>query len=156
MGIDYGVYIGPFLRCRFHMVKQDVIVRGCTKCRREPAFNGSAFCAWCGGAVGLVTKTESVPSVHEYTDCGIEEDTFAELNQEYADESIGVWLAGNLPNDPGRHVDPQDVGLQFTAKDMNPAADAVAFEARHADNIRKLLAKFDSVEVEWGCVVTAD
>lgn len=156
MGLDYTVFVGPFLRCKFHKVTKEKAYRGCSECSYESTDVKTKFCPSCGKGIVAKTKTVLKNSVRDYTDTGVQEDTFVELyGSMSSNPQLEHWLRTNLISGPGRSFDPTEThGLVFLINEINPQKEIEAFEKQYAEEIVALRKAYDSVVTEWGCVST--
>lgn len=155
MSIDYSIYIGPFLKCRYHFVDARVGTEWvCEKCgnkMNQPV----SFCSLCGGSMiakNKIGKRESVSYRQRVDAYAGSEDLFTRL---HSDSAIPEhWLGVNQRNVIGRQVsfDPHTGGLIFESADRE--AEMRTLSEVYRAVIERLAKIYDWVEVAWGVVVT--
>lgn len=60
MGVDYNVYVGPYIRLQNAKVNKTFSVRGCKKCKTYVSNDDVNFCAKCGAPLENYNKKVEV------------------------------------------------------------------------------------------------
>jgi len=104
MGVDYNVYLGPYLKCQNPDVDKQVTKLTCpnTSCAKHMQWRGhDPFCAKCGSQIVDVTTTQHKPRV-----CG--SSLLEELNEVFYapgtcyaqypfEDHVDVWIPNTKP-----------------------------------------------------------
>ena len=161
MGIDYNVYIGPYIKCVNSRADITEQWPGCPRCKYD--FSGK-FCTRCGTEKGTFEKTTNRAVVDEedvmnaFSAAGMEFydelchlDIDAEEDDEEAEDAD--HYTSNQQDGPGVSFDPKsDYGI--IADHVDAAADKTAMEehcGKHLAILRQVYGE-DKVTVEWGVI----
>ncbi|MFY4731214.1 hypothetical protein [Nitrospira sp. BLG_2] len=169
MGVDYHVYVGPVLVCKYH--QNDVVTKTTKQERRCPNNHKSdgAFCSKCGLPATTKTvereHTKKVKSVDSFYDImsegGFREDTFDDcwggLNcEEFVDSCDTLAPQVDKFNELlGRktNLDSRGFVLHFQGE-LNAKDEMKKCEEFFAKEIALLRSKYDSVTVDWMILTT--
>lgn len=158
MGVNYYLYVGPFVKCKQQTVERDVDLEGCAKCRRE---HTCSFCSKCGSERSTYTVKMKAKNV----DCGDIEEAFEQARLDYvafseidAEKPEGeLWLIPNLFEAPGRLCDAKD-DLVIEHDDIEPEDDMKTLEAMYPKHFNVLRDLYGSeyVTMSWGIITYAN
>ena len=152
MGIDYNVYVGPFIECIPTKVMRTEEHPGCPKCNRE---THGKFCSKCGTPIGILTKQVEDYLV-DYGDCeqafldaGLEEDDLYTIDH----DKPSVILVANSKGF-GHSIDPKyEFGLLID-EEIDAVAEKTKLSEMYAKHIEILKSLYgeDNVSVRWGII----
>lgn len=155
MGLDYHLYMGPYVECWVREEKREVDVYGCTNpsckehAKRDRWPNSDKkFCAACAAPWGASKKTiDHVPS--PYTVLGDDADSFVRLYSE-GEGDEAVYLGSNRRGDRQHHYDTRSDSLHQDMADIDQMTEMAGFEQAFSAEIEKLKEAYDDVTVRWG------
>lgn len=153
MSMDKIIYLGPFLVCKYHLVKDTRHDPGCPKCGKVRL--GKSFCETCGSRIESIEVKFERPSVENFNDVLGEDDVLRSLvgeGDEMAADRNEEWLAPNEGRNAPRRFGIGESGIQFDLP-QNIEPERTWFESAYAAEIDKLRKAYDLAEVRWGCVV---
>jgi hypothetical protein len=161
MGMSYTTYVGPFARCRYHMVDSSEKQWQCTKDGKHGRWisREEKFCRVCGSPmadVAVPTKIASVDHWEVFSKAGLDEDPMAEMHGEGAElgaKLLEHWYCANHNRKPPREfsIDGRDkCGLY--AADIDMAAEMEWLKTAFGMEISALMAAYDNVEITWGII----
>lgn len=163
MGIDYTVYVGPFLKCKNAKVDGERTIRTCTKpsCKqnkKESWDRDKKFCEECGSPIGdVVIKVKQ-----DKVDCdpSIVNDKLMIYRLDAKDaHGYDVWISNQYRQNRGKvrefSFDPKSDGEQYVEISIEMIRDEMQeFVQQFEKQIDKLTRLYgeDNVELKWGLI----
>lgn len=154
MGIDYNVYMGPYIECVPTKGARTEEYYGCPKCQGRTG-DGN-FCHSCGTRMGMLTKqvvsnlVNNGDRITAFESAGLDIDSLSEI---YADQP-NEWFTGNSRKAPGRGIDPKhEFGLVLD-EEIDAASEKQRLSEMYAQHIEVLKSLYgeDKVAVKWGVI----
>lgn len=160
MSIDYGIYVGPYVRCVTEQVEATKERRACTNVKCEKQLGGVGdyvFCPRCGSPVGLVPYVEKADAVDQW-------EVRESFNDELADPSgdgylkwarengAHLWVPNTITPWRDCHLEAHsDFNLvEITARQVSQ--ELTAFATQFATEIGILHERYSRVTVHWGII----
>ena len=157
MGIDYNVYIGPYVLCQNEKVEAEEMMRTCPKksCpghKKRPHPHGSKFCTECGSKfdeVPVKVKTDRVESWELLEEL---ENQICIITDEFKGipKHCDIWISnGGL----GKHFDPK---YDTWVAELGAVGEESIqeFEEKCAKSLTRLCDEYGekNVEIKWGTI----
>lgn len=158
MGVDYSVYIGPFVRCENPDVTNTESYTACAtaSCPKHDKQTSNKFCPECGKAISTLVRTVSAPKVDAWDVSEQLNESFFTPGTNYGrfpfELNIDIWVPNRrLPGIAERTEEPLRGGYDEVDEDEVEAEKTALVGACGQD-----LAKFreiygnNEVSVHWG------
>lgn len=163
MGVDYGVYLGPYAVASFHMVTVAVEARTCInpECKnRGDSFAVSKFCPECGSAITTIGRETPRPSVDPWEVAEkIGGALHLPLGDNFADEMDKMMAHLWLPNRTNDGVgwtgfDPRRVVQNVRVAHNRIDHETARFLSYYSEALSALRAAYgpDKVVIDWGLI----
>lgn len=162
MGIDYGLYVGPYVECKVQKVAVTKRRRACVNpnCdNHKRSVHSSAFCHLCGSRIDLVEYTEMEHAVSQWD---LQEQIMERLSSVSGDEywrrsredDVHLWKPNVDTGGREYHLEAQE---DFALHEITPdlVRDEVArFEAQFAPELTVFRERYGAgaVRVAWGII----
>lgn len=152
MSIDYGTYVGPYVRCVVGQVDTQKERPQCTKCGRGYA-SPLGFCHDCGGKIDMVAHIEMDDAVDDWDVREHIQDRLATPSGDgyytwKRENHAHLWVP-NI-NSSGYHLDTRE---DFNLVEITDIG-TVAFELQFSGDIAYLRSQYgaDNVTIHWGII----
>jgi len=161
MSIDYGIYVGPYVRCK---VDQAPVTRLQITCPNDACKNHKQpmrkpFCDLCGSKVATVPLTVMEDridtwDVREAIDerlCTASGDTYGRWSEE---NRTHLWKPNKQLGMVAGHLESREAFALFTIEPSVIGVEIARFQGAFSDDIEYLQTVYgaDAVSIEWGII----
>ncbi len=163
MSMSTTTYVGPFVRCEYHLIKVPNPHKVCFNDSTHYTYGGD-YCNKCGAKIVTVDHGRDEASVSYWTvfsDAGLDEDHMSECHGEGCEVGAELqehwYIRNHSRGEPrdfsfGAH-DP--AGLYANGLEIDIDAEKSWLEKAFAPEIKALRSVYDTVTVTWGIIRTA-
>ena len=161
MGLDYTVYVGPYVKCINPLVDVEEKYRACTNpvCKSfKKQTSESGFCKDCGQPIGTITRTKKKAKVSAWELREQINERLANVNTEYPwdelkrpDAEVDIWIS-NINGKGGDRFDPKSESKYFDLTNFDIGREMETFGIDFHKEIGQLVAAYGSenIEIRWG------
>ncbi len=159
--MSYTIYVGPFVRCKYHLAKVPNIQKVCSVNVKHSQYYGK-FCPECGAAVVEEDWGELAASVSPwdvFARAGIKGEPMCEYHGEGAvlgSELLEHWYVPNVSRGRPRDffIDSEvGCGIVSAGAEIDPIAEIKWIETAFKAEIFALLGAYDDIRVDWGIIL---
>lgn len=162
MSIDYGIYAGPYARCKVSLVEVTKLQISCpnAQCKNHARGLRTMYCDLCGSKVASVPHKEMDEAVDHWD---VSEAINERLATAHGDQYHGRWLQENrthlwMPNNPleleAGHLNAREAFALFTIEPQTIADEMARFQSAFQDDLDYLRTVYgaDAVTIHWGII----
>jgi hypothetical protein len=161
MGIDRGIYVGPYVECKVETVQVTKVRKACSnaKCDNHARIMHAAFCNVCGCPVKPVEYTATEHSVDQYAMVeAIDEELYSVSGDAYSlwseENNIHLWKPNTATGGREKHLESRE---DFAYQDITPeliALEIASFLAQFTSELDRFRQAYgdDAVQVKWGVI----
>lgn len=162
MGIDYGIYAGPYVRCAVRLEPVTKLHISCpnVECKNHGDALRTPFCNLCGSKVATLKHIEMAEAVDTWD---VSEAINERLATAHGDAYHGRWSQENhahlwMPNKPlelvAGHLDAREAFALFTIEPRTIELELARFQGAFQDDLDYLRTVYgvDAVTLHWGII----